>query len=148
MNPSVTPVYGLFQTFYVDPKNCQRRKGMFLLYSYYILIIFLLYSYVLTNSVCFRHVPALPLRNFSFTCDICGRAFVRAAHRKRHMLVHTGKKDFVCTQCGKELATKDGLKRHVDLVHLQIKKFTCTGRHCGRRFSSYLTLCAHSVTHG
>ncbi|CAD5119429.1 DgyrCDS8041 [Dimorphilus gyrociliatus] len=47
-----------------------------------------------------------------YMCRFCGRNFCRKALLKRHLAVHSGKKDFTCTQCDYATSHKSNLERH------------------------------------
>ncbi|GFR77662.1 zinc finger protein [Elysia marginata] len=47
-----------------------------------------------------------------YTCYFCGRRFCRKALLKRHLSVHNGQKDFVCTICDYATSHKSNLERH------------------------------------
>jgi phage FluMu protein Com len=44
-------------------------------------------------------------------CDICGKN-VNKHYLSRHIITHTGEKNFKCDECGMMLASKQGLKGH------------------------------------
>ena len=46
-------------------------------------------------------------------CDVCKKGLKYKSHLTRHMLVHTGKKDFQCDTCSKSFARKSDLTRHL-----------------------------------
>ncbi|GAB1599241.1 transcription factor hamlet isoform X3 [Argonauta hians] len=47
-----------------------------------------------------------------YTCFYCGRRFCRKALLKRHLSVHNGQKDFVCSVCDYATSHKSNLERH------------------------------------
>lgn len=47
-----------------------------------------------------------------YTCYYCGRRFCRKALLKRHLSVHNGQKDFICTVCDYATSHKSNLERH------------------------------------
>ncbi|XP_050391242.1 zinc finger protein 585B [Patella vulgata] len=53
-----------------------------------------------------------------YTCFYCGRRFCRKALLKRHLSVHNGQKDFVCSVCDYATSHKSNLERHRK-VHLR-----------------------------
>ncbi|KAK3605612.1 hypothetical protein CHS0354_027274 [Potamilus streckersoni] len=47
-----------------------------------------------------------------YTCFYCGRRFCRKALLKRHLSVHNGQKEFVCSVCDYATSHKSNLERH------------------------------------
>ncbi|XP_061788694.1 zinc finger protein PLAG1-like [Nerophis lumbriciformis] len=52
-------------------------------------------------------------------CDHCERQFYTRKDVRRHMVVHTGRKDFLCQYCAQRFGRKDHLTRHVKKSHAQ-----------------------------
>ena len=52
-----------------------------------------------------------------FPCDVCGKIFANQCKIDRHMLVHTGVKNFTCSICQKAFNRKDNLKVHIYNKH-------------------------------
>lgn len=52
-------------------------------------------------------------------CDHCDRCFYTRKDVRRHMVVHTGRKDFLCQYCAQRFGRKDHLTRHVKKSHSQ-----------------------------
>ncbi|XP_048391578.1 zinc finger protein PLAG1-like isoform X2 [Stegostoma tigrinum] len=52
-------------------------------------------------------------------CDRCERRFYTRKDVKRHTVVHTGRKDFVCQFCSQRFGRKDHLTRHTKKSHAQ-----------------------------
>ena len=50
-------------------------------------------------------------------CDHCDRRFYTRKDVRRHMVVHTGRKDFLCQYCAQRFGRKDHLTRHVKKSH-------------------------------
>ncbi|KAJ2787270.1 hypothetical protein GGI15_000876 [Coemansia interrupta] len=48
-----------------------------------------------------------------FMCSICESRFGRLEHVKRHHLVHTGQRKYVCPSCSKTFARKDNMIQHM-----------------------------------
>ena len=68
-------------------------------------------------------------------CDICGSILRPPGH---NLITHKenlhGKARFTCDQCGKAFTTKQSMERHVEVLHLGIKKHEC--EHCGKAFKN------------
>ncbi|KAK7881474.1 hypothetical protein WMY93_029883 [Mugilogobius chulae] len=50
-------------------------------------------------------------------CEHCERLFYTRKDVRRHMVVHTGRKDFLCQYCAQRFGRKDHLTRHVKKSH-------------------------------
>ena len=50
-------------------------------------------------------------------CEHCERRFYTRKDVRRHMVVHTGRKDFLCQTCGQRFGRKDHLVRHTRKSH-------------------------------
>lgn len=50
-------------------------------------------------------------------CSICLRGFVRLEHLKRHALVHTQERPYVCEHCDKKFGRRDLMVRHIRKLH-------------------------------
>ncbi|XP_076063389.1 uncharacterized protein LOC143038258 isoform X2 [Oratosquilla oratoria] len=57
------------------------------------------------------HPPAC--RKQIWTCNECGKPFIRASHLYSHMKTHTGDKHYKCDACGKRFDYESSLKVHV-----------------------------------
>uniref|UniRef100_A0A3Q2FVY3 Pleiomorphic adenoma gene 1 n=1 Tax=Cyprinodon variegatus TaxID=28743 RepID=A0A3Q2FVY3_CYPVA len=50
-------------------------------------------------------------------CEHCERQFYTRKDVRRHMVVHTGRKDFLCQYCAQRFGRKDHLTRHMKKSH-------------------------------
>ncbi|KAI5104128.1 zinc finger protein PLAG1 [Silurus meridionalis] len=50
-------------------------------------------------------------------CEHCERRFYTRKDVRRHLVVHTGRKDFLCQYCAQRFGRKDHLTRHVKKSH-------------------------------
>ena len=84
--------------------------------------------------------------NREFVCSYCGKNFISRDGLKYHIAHHTDikEKHFKCTTCNKEFSTKGLLKRH-ELIHSGDRAFVC--QECGKRFSQRSHLTNHTKLH-
>ncbi|KAM7340809.1 hypothetical protein ACRRTK_001424 [Alexandromys fortis] len=62
-----------------------------------------------------HHAP----REKKHQCDHCDRCFYTRKDVRRHLVVHTGCKDFLCQFCAQRFGRKDHLTRHTKKTHSQ-----------------------------
>ncbi|VDH93493.1 Hypothetical predicted protein [Mytilus galloprovincialis] len=67
---------------------------------------------ILFNTKASLREHAMIFHYHGYTCFYCGRRFCRKALLKRHLSVHNGQKDFVCTICDYATSHKSNLERH------------------------------------
>lgn len=81
-------------------------------------------------------------------CAECGKAFTESAKLKRHFMVHTGERPFLCTfkGCGKRFSLAFNLRTHVR-IHTGEKSFVCPFEGCRKSFVQSNNLKAHILTH-
>ncbi|XP_072306460.1 zinc finger protein PLAG1 [Eucyclogobius newberryi] len=87
----------------------------------------------LTCQVCLQSLPSTSLllehlkshagksssgtKEKKHRCEHCERRFYTRKDVRRHMVVHTGRKDFLCQYCAQRFGRKDHLTRHVKKSH-------------------------------
>nr|XP_006139384.1 zinc finger protein PLAGL1 isoform X1 [Pelodiscus sinensis]XP_025035384.1 zinc finger protein PLAGL1 isoform X1 [Pelodiscus sinensis] len=63
--------------------------------------------------------PGSSTKEKKYKCDHCERYFYTRKDVQRHMVVHTGCKDFLCQFCAQRFGRKDHLTRHMKKTHPQ-----------------------------
>src|SRR5690348_6492488 len=78
------------------------------------------------------------LQEGRYICNVagCQKSYTRPAHLRRHILTHTGLKEWKCTEAGCALAfyTKQHLTRHM-LLHQRDNPHKCTESGCDAAYS-------------
>ena len=77
-------------------------------------------------------------------CEQCGKTFSNQTAFKKHILTHTGEKQYHCEQCGRPFSCQSSLKRHM-VTHTGEKPHKC--EQCGKTFSHRFTLKTHLLIH-
>lgn len=85
-------------------------------------------------------------RIFACSQDKCDKSFKSKEGLKQHLLVHSGVKNFQCTECGYRVRTKHHLKLHTLKRHTDMKK-TIPCEVCGKLFRHISNLKCHFYTH-
>ncbi|XP_069136979.1 zinc finger protein 813-like [Argopecten irradians] len=77
----------------------------------------------------------------TFLCSTCGKAYFRKHALQRHMSYHTGEKPHTCQYCGYSCREPNNLKRHMSLHFESQRNFICEV--CGAAFHAKKTLEMH-----
>jgi len=93
-----------------------------------------------------KHMQSHKLKRFECHYEGCNKTFYERAKLKRHFIVHTGEKNFVCSECNKSFGYKANLKTHMR-THTGEKPYICTVAGCTRRFAQASNRNAHVATH-
>ncbi|XP_022818932.1 zinc finger protein 181-like isoform X3 [Spodoptera litura] len=93
-----------------------------------------------THSLLKVHVRRFHLMEKTCKCTECDQAFFRDGDLKKHMLTHTGVKEFKCEICSKFYAKRSTLNGHMR-IHNNDKRFKCNL--CGQAFVQKPSLTWH-----
>lgn len=83
-------------------------------------------------------------KNFRpYQCGYCTKDFTEKYVLKRHLLVHTDKRPYKCTEaaCNRAYKERGSLKQHIQTVHKGIKDRQCSI--CNKFFAKFSTLRVH-----
>ncbi|XP_064470368.1 PR domain zinc finger protein 5-like [Ornithodoros turicata] len=67
---------------------------------------------------------SLPQETNTFCCQLCPASFKQSYGLRRHMLIHSGEKQFKCPYCGRAFRYNHNLKTHVR-SHTGIRPYVC-----------------------
>ncbi|XP_077405072.1 uncharacterized protein LOC144037444 [Vanacampus margaritifer] len=84
------------------------------------------------------------MRKKGFPCSVCGKSLANKSVLHRHMRTHTGEKPFSCSVCGQKFSEKQVMVKHIR-THTGEKPFSCLV--CGRKFSQKQNMVIHMGTH-
>ncbi|XP_075032623.1 zinc finger protein PLAGL2 isoform X1 [Mixophyes fleayi] len=74
---------------------------------------------VLEHLKSHNHRPSVGNREKKYPCEHCDRCFYTRKDVRRHLVVHTGRKDFQCHCCAQMFGRKDHLTRHIKKSHCE-----------------------------
>jgi uncharacterized Zn-finger protein len=98
----------------------------------------------ISNTKLKSHVNSVHLKQRSFRCEICGKAFLEKNNLKNHLRVHIGDRKFKCDICNKTFLFNGSLTCH-KMTHYGEKKHQC--KQCGKMFLFGTCLRKHALTH-
>ncbi|KAL0984506.1 hypothetical protein UPYG_G00142380 [Umbra pygmaea] len=84
------------------------------------------------------------IRNRTYLCGWCGKAFYNRQDLERHERVHTGAKPFQCSFCEKSFSLFCNMKRH-ERLHTGERPFCCP--ECEKTFADQSSLRNHMSSH-
>ncbi|CAH1974885.1 unnamed protein product [Acanthoscelides obtectus] len=127
------------ETYVCNQEGCKKQYTSYLSYRKH-LAVHAAESGNLTCQICFEssfttkeeilyhlkiHAGSRTVKNPAekkFTCDYCDRKFFTKKDVRRHLVVHTGMRDFLCQFCPQRFGRKDHLVRHIKKSHHKQQK--------------------------
>ena len=81
-------------------------------------------TFPLEDNTAFETIPEpepVPIRLGvgQYACPFCHKIMRDSYKIRNHIMTHTGKRPFECSNCGRYFARKDILNRHLKTVHSQ-----------------------------
>ena len=97
------------------------------------------------KNIVSRSNKSLPLRNESEKnqCNICGKRFANPGNKKRHMMIHSGKKPFKCEICCRAFTDISNMRTH----HKRHKHVACSVKTNQSAGVKYDKIKKHKITH-
>ncbi|XP_075422765.1 uncharacterized protein LOC142463838 [Ascaphus truei] len=80
----------------------------------------------------------------SYNCSECGKSFSQKSHLVTHKRIHTGVTPYSCSECGKSFSQKSHLVTH-KRIHTGVTPYSCS--ECGKSFSQKSYLVTHKRIH-
>ncbi|MEQ2166754.1 hypothetical protein GOODEAATRI_031496 [Goodea atripinnis] len=71
------------------------------------------------RSLSTEGIGNVTLRERKYSCERCDRRFYTRKDVRRHAVVHTGRRDFLCPCCAQRFGRRDHLTRHLKKSHAQ-----------------------------
>lgn len=96
-----------------------------------------------SNCTLRRHLISHTGRK-DFCCSICNNRFARKFHLEMHMRIHLNIRPHVCETCASSFSTSSDLTRH-RRIHVDVKNYKCVV--CERRFKRSSDVIKHMRTH-
>ena len=92
-----------------------------------------------------EHVEAVHQKKQKYLCSKCGKGFYHKFNMTRHVITcknrGKNKEPRECPECDRVFTFQSELKRHVEVVHLKVKRHKC--EHCSKGFSQKCMLEDH-----
>ncbi len=104
-------------------------------------------QWFITKYTLQEHINKIHLESNLLECHICHKQYVSNSKLNAHMITHDdANRKFQCPHCPLACFYQTSLQKHIDIVHLNIKKYECTHENCGSRFGSSGELKVHVRT--
>lgn len=84
-------------------------------------------------------------RSPNFECAACGKCLANKASLNRHMVVHTGIRKFGCEFCDKRFNDKDKVIKHTRYRHSGERPYKCP--FCEKCFVDLSSMKVHTIVH-
>ncbi|KAI5640655.1 zinc-finger double domain-containing protein [Phthorimaea operculella] len=81
-----------------------------------------------------------------YACDLCGKVLNHPSSVVYHKEAEHANQRYVCNTCGKSFKHKQLLQRH-QLVHSQVRPYTCKVETCNASFKTKANLINHQLLH-
>lgn len=92
-----------------------------------------------------KHYKAVHLNQKNLACPICDHRFTSSFRLKDHVNSHNGIRAYSCTLCETRFFNYSAVKRHMDTVHSDEKKYVCNV--CSKAFKIQNNLKTHMFAH-
>ncbi|XP_043942435.1 zinc finger protein 383-like [Protopterus annectens] len=97
-----------------------------------------------SQSIHLIHHQTIPSGKKTYVCMECGKGFKRNLHLKQHQNTHREETPYKCAECSKYFTCLSNLQRHC-IIHTGKKLYTCM--ECGKCFTQKGVLKRHQNTH-
>ncbi|XP_073829109.1 uncharacterized protein [Musca autumnalis] len=81
----------------------------------------------------------------NFQCHLCDMRKTSKKELNIHINYHTKEKKFICPKCSAVFYSANDMRNHDKVVHLKIRRFTCS--YCNHQFAKKYALKIHEMRH-
>lgn len=85
-------------------------------------------------------------KNFVCSQPGCNKEYSTKFALKRHLITHSGKRQFACKLCDRKFALEQYLKEH-EYIHTNETPYVCGIDGCSESFRQRAKLCIHRMSH-
>ncbi|XP_072036963.1 uncharacterized protein [Amphiura filiformis] len=82
-----------------------------------------------------------------FTCELCGKAWVKIGKLREHLKTHSTEKNELCDECGRAFKSRPELKDHKMEMHTEAGREKLNCRYCSATFSRRSSRSYHERRH-